>query len=191
VRILGIVGSPRKNGNTEIMVRDALKYAEDSGAETDIFLIAENTVAPCDGCEACTKTGVCHIKDDMQELYEKMKWADGILFGTPVYYGGVTAQAKAIIDRTHCFRKHRVLKDKVAGAIIVTRRLGATQVRGMLYSYFIGHGAIAVGAAVGIAREKGEILKGVGGSPEDLPALEEGRNLTKRLMEMVERLPRP
>ncbi|MFC1942555.1 flavodoxin family protein [Chloroflexota bacterium] len=191
MRILGIVGSPRKDGNTELMVKAALETAKETGAETDLFLISEKNVTACDACDSCLRTGFCHIKDDMQELYQKLEWADGIIFGTPVYFSNVTAQAKAIIDRTFACRKNRTLSGKAVGAVIVTRRLGATQVRSLLYTFFIGQGAIAVGAAVGYALHKGDIVNGIGGSPANLPALEEARNLARDIMQMVKRLPQP
>ena len=189
MHILGIVGSPRKGGNTEIMVEAALDAAKEASAETDIFIVSGKNVTPCDACDTCAQTGICHIKDDMQELYQKLEWADGILFGTPVYFSNVTAQAKAIIDRTYALRKNSTLSGKVVGSIIVARRLGAAQVRNLLDGYFVGQGAIMIGAAVGYARKKGDIISGIGGSPADLPALEEARNLAKNLMQMVKRLP--
>src|SRR3972149_6417042 len=103
MKVQGIVGSPRKGGNTEIMVREVLKSTHQSGADTDIFLIAGKAIAGCDACGSCARTGRCKIKDDMQELYQKMEWADAIVFGSPVSFNYVTAQAKAIIDRTFCY----------------------------------------------------------------------------------------
>jgi multimeric flavodoxin WrbA len=70
MRILGIVGSPRKNGNTEILGKEALKVAAEAGWQTDLFLMSDKVVAPCDACGACRSTGACVIKDDMQELYK-------------------------------------------------------------------------------------------------------------------------
>ena len=93
MKVLGIVCSPRRNGNTEIMVLEALRGAEDYGAETELVTLAERDIKPCDGCLSCEKTGLCHIDDDVQEVYEKMLDADGIIFGTPVYVGSVSAQA--------------------------------------------------------------------------------------------------
>jgi multimeric flavodoxin WrbA len=188
LKILGIVCSPRKGGNTEIMVREALGAAHNSGAETDIFLVSEKNIAPCDACDACLKTGVCLIKDDMQELYEKLIWADAIIFGTPVYFLNVTAQAKAIMDRTFAFLRVRKLSGKVATAIIVARRVGSGQVGSLLYSWFMSQGMVPVASALGYARYKGDITTGIGGSPADIPALEEARNLSTRVIQMVARL---
>ena len=187
MRVLGIVCSPRKEGNTEIMVREALGTANEAGAETDLFLISEKSVGPCDGCLSCEQTNICHIRDDMQELYEKLQLADGIIFGTPVYFGNVSAQAKAILDRTYAFRKERKLSGKVAGAIIVTRRVGAGQVRNLLCGYFVGQRMVVVGAGIGYGRKRGEVRTGVGGQAH-LTALEEARHLGKNVVSMVQRL---
>lgn len=87
--------------------------------------MSEKQVAPCDACGACFKTGSCVIKDDMQELYSMLEQADGVIIGSPVYFGNVSAQAKAVMDRTYAIAFKRALKDKVAGAIVAARRVGA------------------------------------------------------------------
>ena len=72
MKVLGIVGSPRKDGNTQIMIEEVLSAAKQAGAETDIFLVYDKDIKGCDGCGACAQTGgVCKIKDDMQALYQK------------------------------------------------------------------------------------------------------------------------
>ena len=102
--------------------------------------------------------------------------------------GPVAITAKAFIMYVNALPGLETKLNVVAGAVIVTRRLGATQTRSLLYSYFISHGMIAVGAAVGYALNKGDILNGIGGSPANLPALEEARNFTRNLMEMIEQV---
>ena len=66
---MGIVCSPRKEGNTEILIKEALKGTEEPEAETELIRIADLKISPCDGCESCHKEGECRIKDDMQEIY--------------------------------------------------------------------------------------------------------------------------
>ena len=94
MRLLGIVGSPRKNGNTEILVKEAFKPAIEAGWQTDLFLMSEKEVAPCDACSGCFKTGSCVIKDDMQELYKLLDQADAVIWASPVYFGSVSAHSK-------------------------------------------------------------------------------------------------
>ena len=190
MKVLGIVCSPRKGGNTEIMVEEALAAAREGGAETELVLVAGKTIAPCDACESCRKTGVCHIKDDMQPIFQQLQAADGVIFGTPVYFGNVSAQAKAIMDRTHAFSGDRRLRGKVAGPIVVTRRLGAVQTRNLLYSYFITQRMIVVAAGIGYGREKGDVRQGVGGAPGS-SALEEARVVGTSVVQMVRQLSKP
>lgn len=98
-KVLGIVGSPRKLGNTHLMVKNVLAGAQTSGAETEIILLGELTIHECNGCHACWKTGRCVKNDDMNELYDKINCSDAIVFGTPVYWYGPTALMKAFLDR--------------------------------------------------------------------------------------------
>ncbi len=142
MRILGIVGSPRKNGNTEILVKEALSSAHNYGADTEVINVSERNITSCDGCESCNVTGKCHIDDDMQDIYTKLLQSDGIIFGSPVYYWSVTAQIKALIDRTFAFRRKKQLRNKVAGAIVVFRGSGASFALSTLNNYFNLHSMI-------------------------------------------------
>jgi multimeric flavodoxin WrbA len=125
MKILGVSFSPRKDGNTVAMLQEALAAAKKEGAEVELYSVAGKDIQPCDGCWACTKTGKCHIKDDTAILLDKMCAADGIIFGTPVYFWGMTAQAKAVIDRTislHGTEKN--LSNKVCGVVASAGSLG-------------------------------------------------------------------
>ena len=187
VKVLGIVCSPRQGGNTEILVNAALDAAREAGAETRLFQVAGKNIAPCDGCGACVESGKCKIKDDMQDLYRLFDEVDGVIFGTPVYFLNVTAQAKAIMDRTHSMLKERNLRGKVAAAIVVARRVGAGQVLGLLYGFFVGQRMMVAGGGIGYGREKGEVRQGVGGTPS-LSALEEARAVGRNVTRLVAQL---
>lgn len=103
VKILGIVGSPRHHSNTEIMVREALKGAEETGGvEIEILLLAGKKINPCIGCLKCMeKQDFCifRFKDDMHEFYEKYFAADGLIIGSPVYHASVSGILKNAFDR--------------------------------------------------------------------------------------------
>ena len=99
MRILGIVGSPRRNGNTEILIDEVLHGAEETGAEVEKVILSELDIRPCRACNACRKTGKCVQQDDMAKLLEQMQSNQMWVLGTPVYYFGPTAQFKAFIDR--------------------------------------------------------------------------------------------
>jgi multimeric flavodoxin WrbA len=125
MKILAISCSPRKNGNTAAMLEKALEAAKAEGAEVELFSIAGKNMQPCDGCWGCTKEGKCHIQDDMQILQDKMIAADGIIFGTPIYFWGMTAQAKTVIDRTISLNQPgRTLNNKVCGVVASCGSLG-------------------------------------------------------------------
>ena len=188
MKILGIVCSPRKGGNTEILVKEALTAAKEKGGETELFLVAGKTITPCDGCLACADSGICKIDDDMQELYQKLEQADGVIFGTPVYFLNVSAQAKAIIDRSTALYNTKKLRGKVAAAIVVANRVGNGQVLSLLYTYFVAQRMMIAGGGIGYGREKGEVIQSLGSSSR--PALEEARAVGKSVVSMIERFSR-
>jgi multimeric flavodoxin WrbA len=187
MKILGIVCSPRKNGNTEILVKEALKVAQEAGCETEIFLLSEKKVAPCLACGTCFRTGACVQKDDMQELVKMFETASGIILGTPVYFHNVSAQAKAVMDRTFALLMKRPLKGKAAGAIVTTRRIGASQTRALVYDFFIAHGMIVAGGSIGYGPNPGDVLTGVGGGI-NISAMEEARSAGKDVVELAFKL---
>ncbi len=136
MKVLGLSFSPREQGNTEQLLDKAFSGAQELDAETELFRVAGKNIKPCDGCGSCFKIGGCHIQDDMQELYDKMLEADGIIFGTPVYFYNVTAQGKAVIDRTIALgRPGRSLANKVGGIIVVGGSLGLVDAVKELYFY--------------------------------------------------------
>jgi multimeric flavodoxin WrbA len=97
--VLGIVGSPRRQGNTEILVDEVLHGAEAAGARVEKVLLTRLKIAPCTACDACQETGVCTFHDDMTGLLDKMGQAAVWVLGTPVYWWGPSAQFKAFMDR--------------------------------------------------------------------------------------------
>jgi len=179
VKVLGIVCSPRKGGNTEILVKEALTIARDCGAETELLTIWDKNINPCDGCCSCQTTGKCRKKDDMQEIYLKLLEADAIIWGTPVYYFDVTAQAKMLIDRSYALRKDNKLTNKVGGVISVASSIGHLGVWNLFNSYFSVQHMFSSDFVYGYAREKGEIRK-------DKHVMKAARELGKQVVLMVE-----
>ena len=108
MKVLGIMGSPRSQSNTEILLDKALEGAREAGAEVEKVLISKLKISPCLEIYACRKDGNCAIKDDMQALYEKLVEADHIIFASPIFFYGITSQAKAVIDRCQALwvRRH-------------------------------------------------------------------------------------
>jgi len=98
IRVLGIVGSPRRNGNTEILVDQVLRGAEEAGALVEKVILSELDISPCRACDACQRTGKCVQQDDMTPLSAKMQDSQIWVLGTPVYWSGPSAQLKTFVD---------------------------------------------------------------------------------------------
>jgi len=99
VKILGIVGSPRRNGNTDLLLAELLKGAVSKGADVQTIYLSKLKITPCEHCDACLKEGKCRIQDDMQMIYDELGKADVIVLASPVQFSGPPAQVKAMIDR--------------------------------------------------------------------------------------------
>jgi len=99
IKVIGILGSPRRGGNTEILLDSALAGAVEKGAEVEKVLITEMKISPCRELYDCLEAGQCSIQDDMQSLYIKLQLADHIILASPIFFYGITAQAKAMVDR--------------------------------------------------------------------------------------------
>jgi multimeric flavodoxin WrbA len=98
-RVLGVIGSPRRNGNTHILVSRMLEGAADKGAAVEQLFLADLRILECDGCHACWKGKPCSQADDMAGAYARIAASDGLVLGTPVYWYGPTALMKGFIDR--------------------------------------------------------------------------------------------
>lgn len=121
MKVVGFVGSPRKEGNTDILVSEALNGAEKAGAEVQKVFLNDLDISPCQACESCLKTGSCCTDDDMQPLYDVIVQADAVIIGTPVYWWGPSAQTKVFFDRWYAFlgENSPKMKGKRAGVICV------------------------------------------------------------------------
>ncbi len=99
MRVLGIAGSPRRGGNTDLLLAEVMKGAASQGAEVKTIVLNDLDITPCQHCDACQKKGVCRIKDDMQMVYRELEQADRVVLASPIHFMAVTAQMKAMIDR--------------------------------------------------------------------------------------------
>jgi multimeric flavodoxin WrbA len=160
MKILAISCSPRKKGNTVILLTEALKGARQEGAEVELYSVSGKTIKPCDGCRTCTEAGKCHIQDDMQELYPKLLAADGIIFGTPVYFYSMAAQAKTIIDRTMVTgHPDMSLANKVGGIVAVAGSFGLASAVKDLYFYIITRRMLPANYVAAYASPAGDVKK--------------------------------
>lgn len=114
MRVVGFMGSPRKGGNTDILLSEVLRGAEESGAEVEKYTLCALDISPCQACDSCRKLKRCHVEDDMQALYEAILGADVIVLGTPIYFWGPSAQLKAFLDRWYALDQEGV-RERLAG----------------------------------------------------------------------------
>jgi multimeric flavodoxin WrbA len=188
VKIIGIVGSPRTGGNTEFLVETALKSAEAAGADIDIINLGSKDIEPCVACDICKATGECAIYDDMREIMDKLLESDGMIIGSPVYFGSVTSQLKMLIDRSRPLRGSFKLKNKIGGAIAVggSRNGGQESTISVIHDFLLIHDAIVVGDGAPLAHYGGT---GVGGPKGDTNTdemgIETSKNLGKRVAELA------
>ena len=165
MKVIGISGSPRPQGNTEIAIRTALDVLAEQGIETEFLSLAGRPVKPCTGCGGCGKTDGprCVIDDPAFEgIVEKFIEADGILVGSPVYFGSATPETMAMLDRVGYIsrRNGNFLRHKVGAAITVARRAGQNFTFAQLNYFFLISEMIVPGATywnVAFGREKGEV----------------------------------
>jgi multimeric flavodoxin WrbA len=167
--ILGVCGSPRKQA-TEHVLREALSTLEKMGFETEFFTVRGKTIGFCQHCDYCLKNKECKIKDDMFELYPLLRQSDGIVIATPVYNGGVSAQIKAVLDRTRALlaADSKVLRGKSGMVIAVGGdRIGGQELAiQQILTFFVLNGIVPVsggsfGANLGATFWSKDSLKGV------------------------------
>ena len=99
MKILGVLGSPRIKGNSDILLDQSLKGATDAGATVEKVILVRKNISGCLDCKKCNKTGKCVIDDDMQDIHQKILESDAIIHGCPVYFWAMTSQMKAYLDR--------------------------------------------------------------------------------------------
>ena len=99
MRVLGIMGSPRIKGNTDLLLDEALKGAQSQGAEVEKLIVDKLKIAPCREYYGCLRDGNCVIRDAMDDLYPKLLDADSIIVASPMFFYGLTSQLKALVDR--------------------------------------------------------------------------------------------
>jgi len=133
MKVIGINGSPRKGGNTEIMIRKVFEPLEKAGIETELIKVGGKGIRGCLACGKCAEmqNGTCIItKDPLNDIIQKMIEADGIILGSPTYFADVTADLKAVIDRAGfvCHTNGGLYKHKVGAAVVAVRRGGAVHV---------------------------------------------------------------
>lgn len=167
MNVLGLVGSPRKGGNTDLLVDQVLLGAQKRGYEVEKLYLYDCSISLCVDCRACKRGEyVCRLMDDMQLIYRLLEEADVIVFGSPLYWYGPSGKMKLLIDRMRPFVENRKLERK--RAVLVVPSAEGAEACGPLVEMFrlcFGYlGVEFVGAVFAVAYGRGEVAK----SPEDL-----------------------
>lgn len=115
MKILGLNGSPRIGGNTDILLGKVLEGAGANGADTEKLILNQLKFSPCQECESVNDNRICIIKDDMHAVYEKLKDADAIVLASPIFFGSLSAQTKMMIDRFQCVWQLKYMLNKDTG----------------------------------------------------------------------------
>jgi len=189
VRVLAVNGSPREKGNTYLMLKRVCDPLSTAGMEIDWAYLHAAGIAPCGACLSCAKTmdGRCYGEDDAaNELIDRTRNADVILLGSPVYFGSVTGQIKAYMDRVGFVSRmgDNFLRRKIGAAVVPARRAGQLLTFAELNMWFLINGMIVPGSSywnVGAGRAEGDILK----DNEALLTLDE---LAKNIIWLADRL---
>ncbi len=164
MKVLGISGSPRCDGNTEFLIQTALGELATEGIETEFFSLAGRQILPCTACDNCEGADPpdCTLDDpDFDGVLDRFREADGILVGSPVYFGSASPQMMSLLDRVGyvSFKNDKFLRHKVGAAVVVGRRAGHNFTFAQLNYFFLINEMFIPGSTywnIAIGREKGE-----------------------------------
>lgn len=167
MKVVAINGSPRKGGNTELLLKQVLKPLADAGWDTEFIQLGGKSIRGCQACYNCFKTlnAHCGQKDEFfNECMEKMVAADAILLGSPTYFTDVSAEMKALLDRAGlvAVANGGILRGKIGASVVAVRRGGGTHAFDTMNHMFLMSGMIVPGSTywnLGFGLEKGEVSK--------------------------------
>ncbi len=149
MKVILLSGSPRAQGNTMQVLAECAKVLEEAGLETEILTLSGKTIAGCKACNSCKKTGSCVIKDDFNEMAEKIKDAEGFIVGSPVYFGTARGDVMNFLQRLGMisYGSSNWLAGKVGGPVVVGRRGGHTATLQEMLMFFFINGMTVPGSS--------------------------------------------
>lgn len=189
--ILGVCGSPRAR-TTEYVLRETLRMLEERGFETELFTVKGKQIGFCTHCDYCLRKEGCVIQDDMQRLYPLLREAEGFIFASPVYNGGISAQIKAVMDRTRALLAAdlNVFRDKVGMAIAIggDRAGGQELAIQQIMTFYTLNGVLTLsggffGANIGATFWSRDTMEGVKADEEGFRSL---RKTVRRFSEFLD-----
>lgn len=164
MKVIGFNGSPRKDGNTGILLRRVFRALEQEEIETELVHLTHQTIHGCISCYKCMekKDGRCAVNDDAANEYiEKIVRAQGVVLGSPVYFQDVTPEMKALIDRVGFVSRSNggLFRNKAGSLVAAARRSGAVYTLDTMNHFFLSMEMILVGRAMGLGWQKGDVEK--------------------------------
>ena len=164
MKVIAFNGSPRKDGNTTLLINKVFNELEREGMETEMVQLSAKEIHGCIACYKCVenKDQRCAVKDDAANEYiEKMTGAQGIILGSPVYFIDVTPEMKALIDRTGFVSRANggMYRNKVGAAVVALRRAGGMHAIDSMNHFLLSQDIVIAGRVLGIGRDKGEVEK--------------------------------
>lgn len=191
--MIGVIGSPRKKGNTTLLVEEVLSAIEDPEIETEILHLSDYRIEECDGCDLCIRERRCPKEDDMPQVEARLLEADCILLGAPSYFGQVPSLMKTFVDRSRLMKmQNSRLKNKWCTVIThAGLRNGGQELVGLtLMNFALGHGMLIFGTCEDPVSEgffvTGSLQKDDGWRfvKKDPLAMKTCRSLGKRIQEL-------
>lgn len=188
--IIALNGSPHKNGNTAFLLKEALQTIEQPGVETKLYHVAEAVAeAKHSFCNCCTTpcTGVCYKGTLLEQIFNDLRQADGIILGSPVYFGTVSAQMKAFWDKSRALRKEKALIDVVGAAITngASRYGGQESTARALMDIMLTQGMTVVGDGFYEDDAGHQAACGERPTQQDQVAIKRARILAKRVLTLA------
>jgi len=165
MKVMAVCGSPRPKGNTYHLLQEALKVLQQQGIDTEYVSLHDLDIRPCLACEKCAQEkNRCSQEDDFNALYDKLAQADGLIVGSPVYFGSATPNMMALLDRAGYVARmgDNVFARKVGSPIVVARRAGVNFTYAQLLYFFMIMGMVVPGSTywpIAFGRGPGEVTK--------------------------------
>ncbi len=164
MKVVGFNGSPRKNGNTGILIRKIFHELEKEGIETELVQLSHKKIHGCIACYKCmeNKDRRCAVNDDSANEYiEKITQAQGVILGSPVYFMDVTPEMKALIDRVGFVSRSNggMFRNKIGALVAAARRTGAMHTLDSMGHFFLSMEMVIVGRAIGLGMNEGDVEK--------------------------------
>jgi multimeric flavodoxin WrbA len=188
-KTLLISGSPKSDGNTAQLMQECVKVIQEYGVETEVVSFAGKSIQSCNACGKCSETGKCDIEDGLNEIIDKIRTAQGLIVGTPVYFGTARGDVMAALQRIGyvSMRSNKFLSGMVGGPIAVARRGGQTSTIQEMLMFFLINDMIVPGSTywnMVFGRLPGEVWK----DPEGIETI---RHFAANVAKLVKRLNPP